>query len=432
MTGLKLGRFNPAVRNSAQSPSWYIIGCLMLVFPWGNPAVPDAGSTILIILVVGGLALGWNSFAALGSAERYMLFAFVALVGIAALTLINTEDLEQGVKYMERYVRIAGIPLMCLLLLRYGAFPAKALLAGCALAGPLLAIQAWYQTQIQGRELARGAYHHIVFGDLAALAIAIVLVGLITLGHKRWHYGLGLLSVVAGIVAVLLAGARNAWLFLALMALLVPWLYRRALGGRRLAWVAGALALLILAVALWKPPLVVERLADGLDDLRIFWQDPSADTSLGARLNMWRSSILIFARAPVLGAGIGDFQTANTEIVEKGLSYDPTLGRFSHAHNIYFHALAEMGIVGFTALMVSLFFLPLRYFYVRWRDATEPEDRFCGLAGFISVFAFAVFGIGETWLARNPPVNAYAVSVAVFMAGLVRIDSRTQDQKNPQ
>ena len=431
---MELLKFNGAKLRDYISPDslslsvFYLICLLMVVFPWGNPGIPHAGSTIYAILIVGGLALGWNHFSELGFEERALLFACVALLGIVTLTLVNAENWDRGLNHVARYVRIAGILPVCLLLRRCGAFSSKAFLAGGIIAGPVLAIQGWYQTQILELELARGAYHHILFGDLSALAVAIVLAGLLTLGHKGWHYTLGLLSISAGIGANLLSGARNAWLFLALLALMLPWLYRGALGKRQLAWLATALVLFVVTMAVWRPPLLAERLADGIDDLRIYWQDPSQDTSWGARLALWRNSLVIFSESPLLGTGIGDFREDNVKLAGNSFSYMATR-QFSHAHSVYFHALAEMGIVGFAVLTLSLFVLPLRYFYIHWHDATTPEARFCGLAGLLSVFAFAVFGIGETWLVRNAPVNAYVISVAVFIAGLSAIENRPGHQE---
>ncbi len=395
----------------------YIIGLLIFVFPWANPAIPHGGSTIYTTLLAGGLLLGWTQYSKFGSEERIVLFAYLGMLGIIALSLANAENWSGNVRYVERWLRVAGILLACLLLRRSGQLASKAFLVGCLVTGPLLAGQAWYQVQVQEFELARGAYHHILFGYLSALAVTVVVTGVLTLACKLWHYAVGFVSLATGIMAMAFSGSRNAWLFLPLLVLVVLWFYRHALGRRRLTWMAAAVFLLILGAALWKPPIVVDRLVVGANDLKVFWQDPSADTSLGNRLNLWRNSIVIFSRSPLFGTGLGDFQRDNRELVAKGLAYAST-ERFSHAHSVYFHALAEMGIIGFAALVLSLFILPLRYFYMSWRAAANPDVRFCALAGFLSVFAFAVFGIGEAWLVRNPAVNGYCLSVAVFLAGV--------------
>ena len=421
--GYSVSRFMPTLRESPslKLPSLYLTYalCLLLVlFPWANPAVLHGGSTIYNTLLIGGLVLGWTQYSKFGSEERIVLFAYVGLLGVVALSLVNSENWSHSLRFVDRYLRIAGILLLCLLLRHSGQLASKAFLMGCVLAGPLLAGQAWYQTQVGEFELASGAYHHILFGYLSALAVTIVLAGLITRAQKSWHYAVGILSLAAGIMATVFSGGRNAWLFLALLVLVLLWLYRHSLGRRGLTFAAGTVILTIAVVAIWRPPLVVERLTVGFDDLKIYRQDPSVDTSLGTRLNLWHNSIVIFSQSPLLGTGLGDFQRDNRELVAKGLAYVST-EPFSHAHSIYFHALAEMGMIGFAALVLSLVILPLRYFYAAWRSAVTPEGRFCALAGLLSVFAFAVFGIGEAWLVRNPPVNAYAISVAVFIAGAI-------------
>jgi O-antigen ligase len=421
--GYSASKFIPSLQESSSLKplSVYLIYalCLLLVlFPWANPAVSHGGSTVYNVLLVGGLVFGWTQYSKFGSEERIVLFAYVGLLGVVALSLVNAENWFHSMRFVDRYLRVAGIFPVCLLLCRGGQLASKAFLVGCVIAGPLLAARAWYQTEILELELARGAYHHIMFSYLSALAVTIVLAGLITLARQWWHYAFGLLSVATGLVATLFSGGRNAWFFLVLLMLLLPWLYRRALGRRHLRWMVGVVVLSVLTVALWRPSFVFDRLADGLDDLKMFSQDPSVDTSLGTRLNLWRNSLLIFSQSPLLGTGIGDFQRDNSELVALGMAYLST-EPFSHAHSIYFHALAEMGIIGFAAIILSLLILPLRYFCMAWRTAVTPEGRFCALAGFLSIFAFAVFGIGEAWLTRNPTVNAYAVSVAIFLAGVV-------------
>ena len=61
-----------------------------------------------------------------------------------------------------------------------------------------------------------------------------------------------------------------------------------------------------------------------------------------------------------------------------------------------------------------------------WLAAATAETRFHSLAGLIAVTAFAVFGIGEAWLVRNPFVNAYVVTVVVFMTGIPSVQGRTR------
>ena len=44
--------------------------------------------------------------------------------------------------------------------------------------------------------------------------------------------------------------------------------------------------------------------------------------------------------------------------------------------------------------------------------------RFYALSGMATIIAFAVFGLTEAWLARNPFVRTYLMSILVFMSSI--------------
>jgi hypothetical protein len=74
--------------------------------------------------------------------------------------------------------------------------------------------------------------------------------------------------------------------------------------------------------------------------------------------------------------------------------------------------------VGLAVMIVALFLLPGRYFYTAFRSAQSREARFAALAGLLTIISFAVFGISEGWLSRNPFVNPYVVYLALFAASV--------------
>jgi tetratricopeptide (TPR) repeat protein len=96
------------------------------------------------------------------------------------------------------------------------------------------------------------------------------------------------------------------------------------------------LAIPVVAVGLLAAaavPLVLYRFAQGGDSLR---------------LDLWRSSLAIFAEHPLLGGGPGTWVQLKVEANPPGA---PNL-ILAHAHNLYFQALAELGLAGVAALAV--------------------------------------------------------------------------------
>jgi O-antigen ligase len=411
-----------------RSSSYWLSRLLPLAvfaFPITVASVENAGSGIALLLLIAGLFFGrqWN---ALDDNEKPVLIGFVVLLLVMALSLVNSSDLDTGVARLERFVRIAALMPVYLMLRRFGIFTGRAFVYGGAVAGPVLAFQAWYQVDVLHKGFADGAYHKIVFGDMAMLAAVLALLGACCVANSRLKQFAFVTGAAAAIYASVLSGTRGAWILLPLLGAFVLWLYRRQLTRR--AWAGVAAMVLLFGFAAANTDTVRSGLESGAADLRTFMTAPAAETSWGIRLNLWRNSLFILKDSPLLGTGLGDFQHDMVAMTKDGRSLNPYVAGFSHAHSIYFHALATSGLLGFAALVIALFYLPFRYFHRHWSPAADPMVRFYSLGGMISLASFAVFGFSEGWLARNPFVVAYVMCMLVFMGGLANTLAKTARQ----
>lgn len=393
------------------------LAVLVVAFPVGSVALQDAGSVIYALLLLLALAYGWAAWREAGRDERWLVAGYGVLFAVAALSLFQTEALDVGVGKLERYLRLASLGLIYLLLRRFWPAAGRGFLAATAVAALAMAGWAWYETMHRGEAVATGPYHKIIFGDSAMLIVALLAAALLTVLDAAWQRALAVAALLLALYAMLLSATRGAWLYAPIMLALLAWLYRHRLGAR--AWRGAGLALLAVALllALARPAALVAPLAQGVDDVRTFLTDPGAVTSWGLRLNMWRNSLLIWREQPLLGTGIGDFRHDSQQLVAQGVSLNDAAADFSHAHSIYFDALATMGLAGLVVLLAALLVLPWRLFYRRWCAATDPWQRFYSLAGLLTVAGFAVFGLSEGWLSRNPFVNSYVFHVAFLAAG---------------
>jgi len=163
----------------------------------------------------------------------------------------------------------------------------------------------------------------------------------------------------------------------------------------------------------------------GVAELELYQSQPDRPTSWGARLNMWRDSITFFKQHPILGIGIGDFKKERQRLMDEGKTFEDWT--YGHAHSIYFHALATTGLVGFIALLVCIIILPFLGLYRLWRQAVKGTERFYVLGGLTVVMAFAVFGLSEGWLVRNPFMNEYLLFSAFFMVSAYSLLSHKQN-----
>lgn len=404
------GRIPPAVGAA--------LAVLVFVFPSVAVTTNGGGSYIYVLLLGGGLVWG-RGWRTLESRERLLLTGFLAVFLVMTLGLVNTEDVSTGVKRLERFARIASVAPVYLLVRRVDRPLHRALGAGAVLGSFAMAAQAWYQVERLGEDRAIGAYHHILFGDLALLWGCLAILFLF-FRIRGWT---GLLAasgaVAAATYAALLAEARGPWLFAPVFLATVSWAYGREwLADRRLRRGTAAVALSAALIVAWQGESLGRRVELAVADLRSYAEDPGAENSWAIRINLWRNTLLLVREDPLLGEGPGDFQHRMRDMVADGRSHNRAVVDYSSAHSIYFDALANAGILGLVAMFAAYLVVPFWIFAGAARSLRAPEGRFSAVAGMTTVLAFATFGLSEALWTRNPFVNTYVVCVVVLLAGL--------------
>lgn len=235
--------------------------------------------------------------------------------------------------------------------------------------------------------------------------------GVLALGSAAYLVGVGALraAVGAGCAALLLftvtiSGSRSAWVYLAALALLAWWLWKRdkSAAAERLFFFC-MLLLPAMALMQWAARLPFLLPAEGgmeTSAQRLF----EAAAGIGARLQLWREAWWMFLEAPLLGLGFGQFAWHHFEF---HALFDTLFARelFNHAHNLVLQLLAETGLVG-TALALAgtvvwlVGFGRVAFTLERWWIAA----------------ALAVIGIHS--MLELPLWYAYFLGIAAVLAGL--------------
>src|SRR5207302_11482449 len=155
----------------------------------------------------------------------------------------------------------------------------------------------------------------------------------------------GLLGIGIG-----LSQSRGAWLgaVVATVCLLLVWsrFTRRLLIPGALG---GALAL-ALAVSGLLPAAILDRLAQTIEYFGVFdvrtVEVTSENWAVVERMAHWQAGWYMFVDHPWLGVGAGNYAAAYPQYFVG--SWREALG---HAHNYYLNILAELGIIGGSALL---------------------------------------------------------------------------------
>ncbi|MBN4054673.1 O-antigen ligase family protein [Nitrospira defluvii] len=400
---------------------------LVFLFPILIATVRHAASTIYGILVALSLFYCKRSWKILGRREKTFLTALGLFFLISLLSLFMTEDLREGFKRLERYFRLVLFIPIYLMLRSERIETGKAFLVGIVVAVFVMLGQSLYQVEVLKEAIAHGAYHKIILGDLAIFYATLISIGTLYFVRKKRDYLLAGLAIFAGAYTSLLSGTRTSWFFVPIIFLFLIWFCRKDLNRKAWKSIAVGMGICVLLVGGLQPERLTQGLAQGMDDLKTFQQDPTRETSWGSRLVMWHNSILIFKKSPFLGTGMGDFKTDSKKLFKDGMSFNNEFAlNQSHAHNIYLQLLAEGGLVGLVMLIVALFVVPSLFLRDLCRHRSDPWLRFYTLSGFVSVFAFAWFGISESWTLRNPMITAYCMVILVFLTSAAnRVESES-------
>lgn len=123
------------------------------------------------------------------------------------------------------------------------------------------------------------------------------------------------------------------------------------------------------------------------------------DYTAVSRLAIWGGAFMVFARAPLVGAGFG-----NLRPMMGGLLGLPE-GWMGDAHNLYLELLAESGLAGFMAFAV-LIVCALRAARRRIRQSRDDFERLIGIAVFAAVCGVLVHGTVDYLFHTTPQVAA--------------------------
>lgn len=148
--------------------------------------------------------------------------------------------------------------------------------------------------------------------------------------------------VVVAVASVLRSSSRGGVMFLVTALILTAGLWLRPLRSRRWPWVAGASALLVVALTLaWT------RLPELRDGFARFLVVEGVEGN--TRWDLWAGTIDSFARSPVVGSGLGSYRYVI------GLD-KPATGTavLEQAHNDWLEWASTAGIAGIAVLILCL------------------------------------------------------------------------------
>jgi O-antigen ligase len=371
---------------------------------WADRHITSAGSVdlnpasimALMFIPVGAAYIveRWSDARSAPSARPYLLFALIALAGVAVAPSTGgaiTEVLRLTsvfVLYMTAYTVIRdrqGVAKMVAAVIFSAALPTVIALWQFAHGG---------STVIGEIGRATGTFLHpdpfgIFLGFMAAFLVPLVLCREL---QARWA-----VVIASPLVLIALVGSytRNGWLgFVVGLTVVAAVRYRSLL-------VAGPLLLIVIAVAF---PSTVHRFSD----LGAGRTQYGPGNSLRARFDLWRENLPKVAHNPVLGNGF-------KAIVETG-------PKRANVHSDVVRAVVETGVPGlalFIWLLASMW-LGCRRAFRRAVRVRDPVVAAVGLGGLAAATGYIVMSLDSNLMTQVAVAGTFwSLAAIVHAAGRV-------------
>ena len=227
----------------------------------------------------------------------------------------------------------------------------------------------------------------LVLASLSPFALALA-------ARRHGAPGWWLAALALG-VAILLAGARAAWIAYALVLVFSGW---RVLGARRLAGFALA-GLVAAAAVVAVSPQLQQRVVRTSVALQA--DGAAVDTALSGRARIWEAAACMARTHPVNGVGVRGFRLAWADC-DPAPAQAPAWGQGEayHAHQLVLELLSETGLAGLLLWLAAAWLV--------WRSWHRADEAARGRARpALLALAVTVF-----------PLNTHLAFYSTFWGGL--------------
>ena len=369
------------------------------------------GAALLLVAALTTLPVWWRARPR-DAGLRWLVGGFVAAGLLALFDVIRSDS---GLRGLDLPLKFLATPLV---LYFVATVPPKgrAIWAGAACGALLGLAVAWGYATFAPEALPYGRaarfLHPIQLGNLAML-LALITACSLRAKPRGWQLLLTLAGAAAGVYTAFLSQTRGSFFALAWALVFLGLLSLRRRHFRARSVALSALIVAIAAPLFWLANIEVieERLAEAQHDIALY-QEGKADTSIGARFEMWRFAWQEGSRYPLFGAG-----TAQLQADKDGWHAAADLAAFGHLHNEFLDAFARRGLVGL-AVLLFLFIWPL-VLYRRDGERDSPDAAALRLAGRAQVLLYSGFSLTQAALfSHNSGLLFFVLPLCLIVAAL--------------
>ena len=252
-------------------------------------------------------------------------------------------------------------------------------------------------------------------GIVTTFAISSFAIALFELKNKKFLLSIfSLISFLFASWASLQSESRGSWLLVPIAILFIVHYKFNLL---RIKIITSTILLTVIAgFYLSTNDTVTSRVDEALSDYNKYSSNANAFTSIGIRLNLWKSASITFLENPFFGAGKDGRLERRKSLGDLGV-IDKKVSRMTyHEHNQFLEAASVGGVVGISALGV-IFFTPLLIFYKVISSSKYNEKAHdISLLGIISVILMIGYCLTQAFFNHNSGTIFYLVWTCILLS----------------
>ena len=360
---------------------------------------------MLLVSIIGLFVTRKQNNPPLQAWEKYWIASLFLFVGLVYIDILKGFGDISDIDSQSRL--ILAIPVY--LYIRRVGVNLNIVLAGFAIGAIVTGIYAWYQHVELGLTRAHGITNAVYYGDIVMLFFIFCVYGILiakNIGFRLFFF----IAAIFGLYAALASGTRGGWVTLpSILILLLTYNVWKISLLKRLS--ASILVLLILVGAYQSPNMGVQvRANQTIENVSKYFSEGKM-SSIGSRLEMWKTSWFIAKNDNFLGNGPDDYRTSAQKIVDTGQVHK-SVTRFAGPHNQYFESLVNEGAFGLMSLL-AIFFIPIRIMLKNLRD---PKSQHISAMFVLTILvAYMEFMLSISSLVVQIMALFFAFSISVFL-----------------
>lgn len=234
-----------------------------------------------------------------------------------------------------------------------------------------------------------------------------------------WLKVLLIAAICLAIVACLLTKVRGSWLaFPILLIAYGVYLYK---AGHPRFLVGLLLGGLLVGFGVSQTQVVQSRVNLAIANVQAYL-DGDAQTSLGARLDMFKASGILIAQNPLWGHGLNSYSPQATEIRKATPGMSREVGVWRNPHNEVLQVMVEKGVVGLITLI--LLFVAPAYMFIKALYDRRLEVKYYAMSGLAILVVYGVAGQSVA-LFEHDVFNHFFALMILFFASQIRAIQRS-------